>query len=82
MGTRRMLSAILFVRKKEKQKILGLILNRTVTNRNPPGKCSDTLTRKESHINKKKDGIKCQSKEKLHLYFPREHQHKAHRSMR
>lgn len=53
MGTRRMLSAILFGRKKKRQKILGLILHRTATNRNPPGKCSDMLTRKESPINKK-----------------------------
>lgn len=52
-GTRTMLSATLFGRKKkEKQKILGLTLPRTATNRNPPGKCSDTLTRKESHVNK------------------------------
>lgn len=42
----------LWQEKKEKQKIFGLTLHRTATKRNPPEKCSNALTRKESYTNK------------------------------
>lgn len=78
MGTRRMLSAILFGRKKEKQKILGLILHRTATNRNPPGKCSHMLTRKQSHINKKGwKRIKMPEQRKAVALLPQSNQDKS-----
>lgn len=54
MDTRGMLSTIIFGREKKKKnskKIFGLTLHRTATKRNPPGKCSNTLTRKESYTN-------------------------------